>query len=109
MSARFKDPLVWFAGLLAAFLSGGASSAAAGISANLIAPGQFDLHYNWRNTLALMGTTFLISGLLGFFQKLSKSPLPDIVTEETVTTRKESVDGQAPTITRTEEVTTTTK
>lgn len=78
MSAHFKNPLVWLAGIIAAFIGGGASSVSAGIAANVIAPGQFDLTYNWQNTLKLMAVTFLISGLLSAFQKLSKSPLPEI-------------------------------
>lgn len=83
MGTHFKDPLVWLHGLIAAFLGGGASAVSAAFAANMIAPGQFDLTYNWGNTLKLMAATFVISGALSTFQKLSKSPLPEIVEEDT--------------------------
>ena len=82
MSTHLKNPWVWLHGLIAAFLAGGASAAAAGIGAMVIAPDKFDAGVNLTNTLKLVGTSFLISGLLGAFQRLSKSPLPEIVEEQ---------------------------
>ncbi len=83
--AHFKDPLVWIAGLLSAFLSGGAGAVTSGLSAIIIAPDKFNLQDGLRHTLTLMGTNFLVAGLFGFFTRLQKSPLPEIVSEETTT------------------------
>lgn len=79
MGTHLKDPWIWLHGVVAAFLAGGASAASAGISAMVIAPDQFNTGANLGNTLKLIGTSFVISGLLGAFQRLSKSPLPEIV------------------------------
>ena len=83
--AHFKDPLVWLAGLLSAFLSGGAGAVTAGISAIAIAPDKFNLQDGLKHTLTLMGTNFLVAGLFGFFTRLQKSPLPEVVLDQTTT------------------------
>jgi hypothetical protein len=83
MGTHLKDPLTWLHGIIAAFLAGGASAAASGISAMVIAPDKFNVGANLGNTLKLIGTSFVISGLFGVFQRLSKSPLPEIVDDGT--------------------------
>lgn len=108
MSAKFKDPFVWVTGLIAAFLAGGAAAASAGISGIVIAPDKFNLSDGLTSTLKMVGVSFVISGLFGFFQRLQKSPLPEVVTTDTVMITKESVAGQAPTITTTQKTSVST-
>ena len=90
MSSKFKDPFVWFAGLLSAFLAGGAAAASTSISGFIIAPETFNTGSGLMKTLQLAGCSFIISGLLGFFQRLQKSPLPEVVNEETVIIKKDA-------------------
>jgi len=108
MSTKFKEPMVWFTGLLAAFLAGGAAAASAGISGIVIAPDKFNLNDGLGNTLKMVATSFVISGLFGFFQRLQKSPLPEVVTTDTVMITKESVAGGEPTITTTQKTSVST-
>jgi len=96
---RFKDPLVWFAGLVSAFLSGGAGAVTSGLSAIMIAPDKFNIQAGLENTLKLMAVNFIVAGCFGFFTRLQKSPLPDVIqTDTTITTRAE-VQGEEPILT----------
>lgn len=88
MSARFKDPLVWFAGLVSAFLSGGAGAVTSGASAIAIAPNTFNLNEGLTNTLKMMAANFIVAGLFGFFTRLQKSPLPEIEEVDTTQLKK---------------------
>jgi len=108
MPAKFKDPFVWFTGLIAAFLAGGAAAAASSISGIIIAPQTFNLQSGLIPTLKLAACSFIISGLLGFLQRLQKSPLPDVVTEDTVIIQKTEQAGKPPVTVTTEKTVTTT-
>jgi hypothetical protein len=64
------DASTWFRGVIGAFISGGAGSIAAGFSASVLDK-THDL-----NILALMGLTFVISGIVSMAKFLEITPLP---------------------------------
>ena len=66
---------IWVRGLLAAFISGGASGVTGGITASMIDPKNFNLSDQLTHTLTLIGVTFVVSGILGTCAYLAKSPL----------------------------------
>lgn len=66
----------WIHGLGAAFIGGGAGAITAAVAANLIKPDAFNLSGNLKSTLLLMGSCFIINGLLNSFSYLKQSPLP---------------------------------
>jgi hypothetical protein len=66
---------IWIRGLAAAFISGGASGVTGGITASVIAPDSFNLTSQLKHTLALIGITFLVSGIVGVCAYLARSPL----------------------------------
>lgn len=90
--AHFKDPFVWLAGLLSAFFSGGAGAVASGISAIVIAPDKFNLKDGLHNTLHMMLANFVVGGVLGFCIRLQKSPLPEVVSDETTRITRKDVN-----------------
>ena len=68
----------WAHGLVASFIGGGAGAVTAGITASMLAPGQFNLHETdavW-NMFKLMYWTFGLNGMLSAFLYLKQSPLP---------------------------------
>jgi len=67
---------VWLLGILAAFISGGASGVVAGVTATGIDPASFNWTTQLKNTFILMGLVFVISGVLGVAAYLAHSPLP---------------------------------
>lgn len=77
---RWKQPLAWLRGLVAAFISGGAGAFTAGPIAALLAPEQFNLKNTagMHGLMYLMGSIFLTQGMVGAFLYLSKSPLPEL-------------------------------
>lgn len=79
----------WVYGLFAAIIGGGAGAIGTGFAQVLTDPQHADI----RHLLALMGTAFVITGLLSAAAYLAKSPLPPIVTtttaEQTVTPNKD--------------------
>ena len=84
----------WAYGLLAAFIGGGAGAFSGGLAAILVDPVDFNIFTGkfW----ALVGTTFVISGLTPFFAYLHSKPLPEIKTivrtvETTETAKKPPV------------------
>src|SRR6185295_3887053 len=79
----------WGRGLVAAFIGGGAASMAGGFSMNARDPKDYNLGDGLWNMLSLMGTMFLISGLINMALFLRQKPIPDhkVVT----TTTKETV------------------
>jgi peptidoglycan/LPS O-acetylase OafA/YrhL len=67
----------WFRGAIGALISGGAASVSSGVAANMLDK-QHDL-----NILALMGTTFLISGIVSLAKFLQTTPVPKLAEEKT--------------------------
>jgi hypothetical protein len=78
----------WVYGLFSGFIGGGAGAVSTGFAQVIIDPGHADL----KHLLALMGTSFLISGLLTSFAYLKQSPLPvpEQVVAVTTTTQPSS-------------------
>jgi len=66
----------WVRGVVGAFISGGAGSVAAGFSATVL-----DKNHD-LNILALMGMTFLLSGIVSLAKFLQTTPLPEITTTQ---------------------------
>lgn len=79
----------WVYGLVAALIGGGAGAISTGFAQVIIDPQHADI----RHLLALMGTSFVVAGILSAAAYLSKSPLPPIITtttaEQTVTPNKD--------------------
>ena len=73
---------IWLHGLAGAFISGGASAVTGGITTAMIAPNQFNLDKQIWHLLGLMGSMFLVNGLLGAFFYLKQSPVPPPDAEE---------------------------
>lgn len=66
----------WVYGLVAALIGGGSGAIATGFAQVIVDPQHADL----RHMLALMGTSFVVAGILSAAAYLAKSPLPQIVT-----------------------------
>lgn len=66
----------WIKGLAAAFIGGGSSAAASGVTAIGIAPEQFNLAGGLKHTLTLMAANFVVSGVISAFAYLKQSPVP---------------------------------
>ncbi len=75
----------WLYGLFYAMIGGGASAVSAAFSTALVAPEQFNLSHPGK-MLAVMATTFVISGFISGMGFLRTSPLPAIKTTTTTTT-----------------------
>lgn len=68
----------WAHGLIASFIGGGASAVSAGFSAGIVDPDHFGLTaMHHKDLFDLMGTTFVISGVLAASAYLKQSPLPN--------------------------------
>jgi hypothetical protein len=63
-----RNRTVWFHGLLSAAILGISHS----VAPVLVAPDKFNVTSQWKNLLIIM----VVSGMLGAFTFLSKSPLP---------------------------------
>lgn len=90
----------WLYGLFAAIIGGGAGAAGTGVAQVVVDPQHSDI----RHLLALMGTSFVVTGLLSAFAFLKQSPLPQVETVEQV--KNIQPEGQGVKITST---TTTTQ
>lgn len=75
---KWKDPLVWFRGLAAAFIGGGAASVASGVISIAQTPEQYNLKGGLHNLLVMVGGTFLVSGIITAMGYLKQSPLPEL-------------------------------
>ncbi len=85
---KWKDPLVWFRGLVAAFIGGGAGAVASGFIAISQTPSEYNLRDGLHNLLVMILGTFLVSGIISTAAYLQRSPVPELeVTQtESVTT-----------------------
>lgn len=68
----------WLYSLGSAAIGGGAAAVTCVISASMLKPDAFNLHAQLKDTLLLMGATFVINGALNMFFFLKQSPLPKI-------------------------------
>jgi len=73
-AAATVDITTWIRGVVGAFISGGAASIASGSAASYLDKGH-DI-----NIPALMGLTFLISGIISLAKFLEITPLPGVTT-----------------------------
>lgn len=74
----------WLYGLISGFIGGGAGALTAGLSAMGITPESYNLGstaHGLRHLLALMGATFLLSGIVTVAAFLKQSPLPAVEPE----------------------------
>lgn len=68
----------WLYGLVSGFVGGGAASVGSGFAGIMTDPEHFSPANGLHHLFVLMGTTFLISGVLTAIAYLSKSPLPPV-------------------------------
>lgn len=78
MSKQWKDPLVWFRGLLAAFIGGGAGAVAAGFICVVQTPKEYNFDQGLNKLLVMIFGTFLVSGIVSAAAYLQRSPLPEL-------------------------------
>lgn len=69
----FKD---WFKGLVAAFVSGGASAVTSGFTVSALDPKGYNFQSSKIYTLML--AMFLVNGIMGAMMFLRQKPVPDI-------------------------------
>lgn len=82
--SHWKNVEVWVHGLFAAAIGGGASGVTAGLTAIGLSPDQFNFAGQLKHTMALVGTVFVINGLISVFLYLKQSPLPPLVDDTPV-------------------------
>jgi len=75
MSA-LKSFQIWWRGLMAAAIAGGANGVITGFAAVGIDPQHFNLQAGLRSTLAIAAVSALMSGIIGVAAYLKQSPLP---------------------------------
>lgn len=81
---KWKNPLVWLRGLVAAFVGGGAGAIASGFISVAQTPQQYNFNDGWKNLVVMIVGTFVLSGTVTAAAYLQKSPLPEL--EEVNTT-----------------------
>lgn len=84
MGTKWKNPVVWFRGILAAFVGGGAGAVASGFVAIAQTPAQYNINEGLGNLLRMIGSTFLVTGILNAMHALQKSPLPEVEETDTI-------------------------
>lgn len=85
MGTRWKNPLVWFRGLLAAFIGGGAGAVASGFISVAQTPKEYNFQDGFHNLLVMIAGTFIVSGITHATAFLQKSPLPELEEDNNTT------------------------
>lgn len=67
----------WVNGLVGGFIGGGSSAVVSSFTASVLAPDQFNTGAQRDALLTLMGTTFVVSGIVSALLFLKQHPLPD--------------------------------
>jgi hypothetical protein len=67
---------MWFHGLIAALIAGGANAAAGVIGTSLVLPAQVNTGSGFHTALTLMGVQFAIGAVVGVIFYLKQSPVP---------------------------------
>jgi hypothetical protein len=67
---------LWWRGLVAAGIAGGANGVITGFAAVGIDPDHFNLQAGLHATLAIAGVSAMMSGIIGVAAYLKQSPLP---------------------------------
>lgn len=65
----------WLRGLFAAFVSGGSSAVVSGFTVSLMDPKDYG--FRAGKVYALMGTMFLVNGIMGAMMFLRSKPVPN--------------------------------
>jgi hypothetical protein len=79
----------WIKGIVAAFVGGGAGAVTSGIVVSLGDPQQYNM--GTQKFYVLVGSVFLMSGLMNMMAFLRSKPIPDVKQRETTV---ESMGGQ---------------
>jgi hypothetical protein len=79
----------WFRGLVASFISGGASAVSGGITVSALDSKDYNFQTGLPKLLTLMGVMFLVNGILSMMLFLRQSPVPSHKT--VMTTEKTTV------------------
>lgn len=79
----------WIKGIVAAFISGGAGAVTSGVVVSVGDPQQYNM--GTQKFYMLVGSVFLMSGVLNMMAFLRTKSLPDVKQRETTV---ESMDGQ---------------
>jgi hypothetical protein len=67
---------IWFKGIVAAAIAGGANGVITGFAAVGIDPAHFNLQAGLNSTLAIAGVSAIMSSIIGVAAYLKQSPLP---------------------------------
>jgi uncharacterized membrane protein HdeD (DUF308 family) len=78
----------WLRGLVAAFISGGASAVTGGFTVSALDPRDYNLQEGMPRLLLLMGAMFLVNGILSMMLFLRQKPVPDHKTAPLVDSRQ---------------------
>lgn len=78
MGTRWKNPLVWFRGLLAAFIGGGAGAISSGFISVAQTPQEYNFKDGLHNLLVMVAGTFIVTGISHACAYLQRSPLPEL-------------------------------
>lgn len=105
MPAKFKDWQIWLRGMFASLIYGASAAGAAWLGmAGAKSAGVDVPTLNFK----ALGIILASSGLASLFAYLQKSPLPEVVTEDTLIVSRVEQAGKAPVVTTTEKTVTTT-
>lgn len=85
----------WLHGLAAAFIAGGASAVTTGFMAPAFAPNDLSFGGHPWKLLGMMGTMFIVTGVMGAAAYLKQSPVP---VESTTTTVQTTVEVSSATV-----------
>ena len=92
MRTHWKNPLVWFRGLLSAFIGGGAGAIGSGFISVAQTPKEYNFQDGLHNLLVMIAGTFVLSGIVTAAAFLQKSPLPEL--EEVDSETKQQTDRE---------------
>lgn len=79
MGLRLVKPWTWVWGLIAGFVSGGATALTTGPIAALFAPTEFNLQQGLSKLGWFMMAVFMQAGLVNAMFYLAKSPVPQLI------------------------------
>ena len=91
----------WIRGLISAFVGGGASAVTSGIAVRVGDPQQYNMAT--QKFYVLVGSVFVMSGLINMMAFLRNKPMPDIKTVTTTETVEHQVHPPATVTTTVEE------
>ena len=75
----------WVRGLFAGFIGGGAGAFSGGLSTAIVDPDHYNLAHP-QKILTVIGSTFLINGVISMMAYLHQNPVPELLTTTTTET-----------------------